>query len=153
MFGLLSIASAWVNNYSQLAAVRFLLGVMEAGLMPGLSYYMSRWYRRSELTFRLSLYISMAPLSGAVGGLLASGILRIQGFGPFPAGSWQTIFVLEGIITVLIGLVALILMPDRPETARFLTQEEKDVVTARLTSEPVFPMDGLLVDIQSNPPS
>ncbi|KIM93427.1 hypothetical protein OIDMADRAFT_61577 [Oidiodendron maius Zn] len=105
MFGLLSIASAWVNKHSQLAAVRFLLGVMEAGLMPGLGRTFG--IRHPENT----------------------------GFGPFPAGSWRTIFVLEGIITLLIGLVALILMPNRPETARFLTQEEKDVVTARLTSE------------------
>ncbi|KAH8889240.1 Tna1 protein [Thozetella sp. PMI_491] len=137
MFGLVSIASGWVNNYAQLAAVRFLLGVFECGMMPGLSYYMSRWYRRSELTFRLSIHISMAPLSGAVGGLLASGILRIQNFGTFPAGSWRTIFVLEGVITVIVGVLVLIFLPDRPETARFLNDEEKKVAIARVESERV----------------
>ncbi|KAH8886571.1 MFS transporter [Thozetella sp. PMI_491] len=141
LFGIVSIASAWVSNYSQLAAVRFLLGMVETGLMPGLSYYMSRWYRRSELTFRLSMYISAAPLSGAVGGLLASGILRIQGFGPFPAGSWRTIFVLEGIVTVIIGLVALAFLADRPETARFLTEEEKTIAINRVRSERVGTSD------------
>lgn len=59
-------------------------------MMPGIAYYMSRWYRRSELTFRLSMYIVMAALAGAFGGLLASGILLLDGFGQFH--SWQMIF-------------------------------------------------------------
>lgn len=49
--------------------------------MPGIAYYLSRWYRRSELAFRLGLYMTMAPLSGAFGGLLASGILKLSHFG------------------------------------------------------------------------
>src|SRR5699024_1183443 len=55
-------------------------GVFEAGMMPGIAYYMSRWYRRSELAFRLALYIVMAPLAGAFGGLLASAILTLDHF-------------------------------------------------------------------------
>lgn len=70
--------------------MRFVLGIFEAGMMPGIAYYMSRWYRRSELTFRLSMYIVMASLAGAFGGLLASGILSLDGFGRFH--SWQMIF-------------------------------------------------------------
>ncbi|KAK2060582.1 Tna1 protein [Colletotrichum caudatum] len=105
LFGLLTVASAYVNNYSQLAACRFLLGTAEAGVMPGSSYYLSRFYRHSELTFRLSLYIVMAPLAGAFGGLLASSILKMKGFGScVPAGSWRAIFVVEGAVTVAIGL-------------------------------------------------
>lgn len=64
-----------------MSGVRFLLGVFEAGMMPGIAYYLSRWYRRSELAFRLSLYIVAAPLAGAFGGLLASGILKLSHFG------------------------------------------------------------------------
>ncbi|TLD15420.1 uncharacterized protein PgNI_02140 [Pyricularia grisea] len=135
LFGLITIASSWVNSYAQLAVCRFLLGLAEAGLMPGLSYYLSRWYRRSELIFRLSMYISAAPLSGAVGGLLASGILRIPGFGSFPAGSWRTIFAVEGMITVLIGIAAMIFLADRPETARFLNAEEKSLAISRVRCE------------------
>jgi MFS family permease len=135
LFGLLSVAGGWVQNYSQLAGIRFALGVAECGLMPGLSYYLSRWYNRAELTFRLSIYISMAAVSGAVGGLLASGILKIQHFGPFGAGSWRTIFVLEGIVTIIIGLSALVVLPNSPETARFLSEEEKELVINRLKAE------------------
>ncbi|GKT70602.1 MFS transporter protein [Colletotrichum tofieldiae] len=138
LFGLLTVASAYVNNYSQLAACRFLLGIAEAGIMPGLSYYLSRFYKHSELTFRLSLYIVMAPLAGAFGGLLASAILRLKGFGArIPAESWRAIFVVEGVVTVAVGLLALVLLTDRPETARFLTPEEREIAIIRLRKERV----------------
>jgi len=59
-------------------------------MLPGIAYYMSRWYRRSELAFRLSLYIVMAPLAGAFGGLLASAILKLDHFGGLH--KWRMIF-------------------------------------------------------------
>lgn len=74
----------------QICGVRFVLGIFEAGMLPGIAYYMSRWYRRAELTFRLSMYIVMASLAGAFGGLLASAILRLPFFGRFHG--WQMIF-------------------------------------------------------------
>lgn len=89
-FGLCSIFTAFVSNVHQICGVRFVLGIFEAGMLPGIAYYMSRWYRRSELTFRLSLYIVMAPLAGAFGGLLASAILKLPNFGRFT--SWEMIF-------------------------------------------------------------
>lgn len=64
----MSIAFAFVHNEAQACAVRFLLGIFEAGVMPGLAYYLSRWYRKAELGFRLGLYIVMTPLAGAFGG-------------------------------------------------------------------------------------
>lgn len=137
-FGILTVASAYVKDYAQLAASRFLLGMFEAGVMPGLAYYLSRFYRRDELTFRLSLYIVMAPLAGAFGGLLASAILRLRALGPgIPARSWRAIFLLEGIMTVVVGIVSLAFLPDRPDTARFLTHEERQVATIRLKQERV----------------
>lgn len=89
-FGLASIFTAFVTNLSEACAVRFVLGIFEAGMLPGIAYYMSRWYRRAELTYRLSLYIVMSPLAGAFGGLLASGILTLDRFGRFE--NWQMIF-------------------------------------------------------------
>lgn len=103
--------------------------------MPGIAYYMSRWYRRSELAFRLGLYIVMAPLAGAFGGLLASGILTLDHFGSVQ--SWRMIFAIEGIITMGLGLIAFVTLTDRPETARWLSQEEKALAIARIQSERV----------------
>lgn len=96
---------------------------------------MSRWYRRSELAFRLSLYIVMAPLAGAFGGLLASAILTLDSFGSLTR--WRMIFAIEGIVTCLLSLIAFFTLTDRPETARWLSQEEKDLAIARVKSERV----------------
>ncbi|KAK4238349.1 major facilitator superfamily domain-containing protein [Achaetomium macrosporum] len=134
-FGIISVCTAFVHNFAQAAGVRFLLGIFEAGMMPGIAYYLSRWYRRSELTFRLSLYIVMAPMAGAFGGLLASGILSLDHFGGLH--TWRMIFGIEGIITIGISVISFFTLTDRPETARWLTQEEKDLAIARVKSERV----------------
>lgn len=134
-FGVCSICTAFVHNFSQAAAVRFLLGMFEAGMMPGIAYYLSRWYRRSELTFRLGLYIVMAPLAGAFGGLLASGILTLDSVGI--TKNWRMIFVVEGIITVGLSLISFLTLTDRPATARWLTPEEREMAIARVKSERV----------------
>ncbi|KAK4186369.1 putative transporter [Podospora australis] len=134
-FGAVSIATAFVNNFSQAAAVRFILGIFEAGMLPGIAYYLSRWYRRSELTFRLGLYIVMAPMAGAFGGLLASGILKLDSFGSLH--SWRMIFAIEGIITCVLAIISFFTLTDRPETARWLSAEEKELAIARIRSERV----------------
>lgn len=132
-FGACSIATAWVDTVPQAMGVRFLLGLFESGMNPGMAYYLSRWYRRSELTFRISLYIVSAPLSGAFGGLLASAILRLDHFGTLKA--WRMIFAIEGIITIGLGLIAFITLTDRPATAYWLSNNEKELAEARIRSE------------------
>ncbi|KAL1954041.1 hypothetical protein VTO42DRAFT_1819 [Malbranchea cinnamomea] len=135
LFGVSSLGTAFVNTVPAACGVRFVLGFFEAGMLPGIAYYMSRWYRRSELTFRLSLYIAMAPIAGAFGGLLASGILKLERFGSLT--TWRMIFGIEGIITIGLGVLAFFTLTDRPETARWLTEEEKALAVARIKSERV----------------
>lgn len=134
-FGIASIGTAFVHDIHSICGVRFVLGIFEAGMLPGIAYYMSRWYRRSELAFRLSLYIVMAPLAGAFGGLLASAILTLDHFGSLHR--WRMIFAIEGIVTCLLALISFFTLTDRPETARWLSQEEKDLAIARVKSERV----------------
>jgi len=134
-FGISSLGTAFVNDLSSACGVRFVLGVFEAGMLPGIAYYMSRWYRRSELAFRLSLYIVMAPLAGAFGGLLASAILKLPNFGGLH--KWRMIFAIEGIITCGLALIAFLTLTDRPETARWLTEAEKELAISRIKSERV----------------
>ncbi|KAJ9106061.1 hypothetical protein QFC20_004123 [Naganishia adeliensis] len=134
-FGILSIAFAFVQSFGAACAVRFLLGVAEAGMLPGISYYLSRWYTKDELAFRIAMYIVCAPLAGAFGGLLASGILKIDGIGS--VHRWEQIFLIEGIITTIIGIASYCLMTDRIETAKWLSQEEKDLAVARIKREQV----------------
>lgn len=93
-FGICSMGTAFVHNYPSLCGVRFLLGIFESAMQPSLAYYLSRWYKRDELTFRVSLYIVSASLAGAFGGLLASAILNLSSFGTLH--SWRMIFAIEG---------------------------------------------------------
>jgi len=141
IFGAVSVATGYVETIPQISGVRFLLGIFEAGMLPGIAYYLSRWYRRAELAFRLSLYMVMAPLAGAFGGLLASAILRLDHFGSI--SGWRMIFAIEGIITIGLGLLGFITLTDRPETARWLTAEEKKLAIARVKSERVGATDVL----------
>ncbi|KUI70731.1 hypothetical protein VM1G_05857 [Cytospora mali] len=134
-FGISSLGTAFVHNQAQASGVRFVLGAFEAGMLPGIAYYLSRWYRRSELAFRLSLYLVMAPLAGAFGGLLASGILKLSHFGGLH--TWRMIFGIEGIISIGLSLISFFTLTDRPHTARWLTQAEKDLAIARVKSERV----------------
>lgn len=93
-FGLTTIGTAYVKDFSSLCGVRFLLGTFEAGMMPSVVYYLSRWYTRAELTFRVSLFIIAASLAGAFGGLLSSAILSLHHFASLEG--WRMIFAIEG---------------------------------------------------------
>lgn len=104
-------------------------------MLPGIAYYLSRWYRRSELAFRLAMYIVMAPLAGAFGGLLASAILTLDSVGSLT--EWRMIFVIEGIITCGLSIIAFFTLTDRPATARWLSPEERELAMNRVRSERV----------------
>lgn len=134
-FGLFSMVMAFVQSYGAAIAVRFLLGIAEAGMLPSIAYYLSRWYRKDELTLRLGLYIMTAPSAGAFGGLLASGILKLNGIGS--VRTWEQIFLIEGIITMGIAIIGYLAMTDRIQTARWLSPEEKKLAEDRLRSEMV----------------
>lgn len=135
LFGIATICTAFVKTKNQLIAVRFILGIFEAGMLPGIAYYLSRWYRRSELSFRLGLYMITTPLAGAFGGLLASGILSLDKIGSLKG--WRMIFLVEGIITTLLGLIGLVILTDSPMSARWLSPEEKELAIERIKSERV----------------
>ena len=134
-FGVASIGTAFVNDLSAACGVRFVLGIFESGMMPCTSYYLSRWYRRAELTFRLSLFVVMAPLAGAFGGLLAGAILSLPNVGRLH--EWRMLFAVEGTITIGLSLLAFLTLTDRPETARWLTPEERVLAVERVKSERV----------------
>ncbi|KAF5585416.1 major facilitator superfamily transporter [Fusarium subglutinans] len=128
-FGICTTCTAFVNDFSTLCGLRFLLGIFEAAMLPANVYYLSRWYRRSELTFRLSFVIISASLAGAFGGLLASAILRLESFGSLH--SWRMIFAIE------VGVISFFTLTDRVETATWLSPEQKELANIRIMSERV----------------
>ncbi|KAG0306693.1 hypothetical protein BGZ98_001894 [Dissophora globulifera] len=130
IWGGIMMAMAAVTNATGLLVARFFLGVAECGLFPGVVYLFSVWYTRDEQALRNGIFFSTATMAGAFGGILAYGIARMEGVGGLHG--WQWIFILEGLPTVLLTLVVFCWLPDFPETAQFLTPEEKELAIARL---------------------
>ena len=88
------------------------------------------WYKRSEAQKRYSFFFSSTTLAGAFGGLLASAIGKMDKMRGFLA--WRWIFILEGVLTCVVALFFFFVIPDFPEEARWLTEEERAYVKARL---------------------
>ncbi|PPQ68016.1 hypothetical protein CVT24_002925 [Panaeolus cyanescens] len=128
-WGIIMTLMGLVKNYPQLVGVRICLGVAEAGLFPGVVYYLTFWYPRHMLQLRIGLFFGAASLAGAFSGLLAFGISFMSGTQGLLGWSW--IFILEGIATVAVGLLAFVIMVDFPATASFLTPEERSFVVAK----------------------
>jgi MFS family permease len=129
-WGLIMTLMGLVTNFSGLLAARWFLGIAEAGLFPGVNYYLSCWYKSSEIGARSALFFSAAALAGSFGGLLAAAIANMDGIGG--RAGWAWIFIIEGIATVFAGLFCWWMVFDWPETARFLTPEERIRVQRRL---------------------
>ena len=119
-----------VTNYTGLLVVRCALGLAEGGLFPGVTFYITLWYRRHECGLRMAIFFSAATLAGAFGGLLARGISEMDGIGGRPGWAW--IFIIEGLITVVVAAFAKWAINDYPATAKFLNTDERREVTARL---------------------
>ncbi|KAH7097519.1 major facilitator superfamily domain-containing protein [Auriculariales sp. MPI-PUGE-AT-0066] len=122
-----------VKNLDGLLAARAFLGIAQGGLFPGVSFYITMWYRRHECGLRMALFFSAATAAGAFGGVLARALIAMDGTAGRPGWAW--IFIIEGVITVALGLVAFFAMQDYPETATFLTPEEKTEVERRLKAD------------------
>ncbi|KAK0202517.1 MFS general substrate transporter [Desarmillaria ectypa] len=140
LWGVTMVIQGLVHNYGSLLGVRWLLGAFEAGLFPGINYYLSCWYKRSEFGVRAAVFFSAATVSGAFGGLLAAAISNMEGVGGKPAWAW--IFILEGLVTVVAGVASFWIIQDFPDTAKFLSETERTVVVRRLQGDDQFSANG-----------
>lgn len=133
-FGFVSMTTAFVKSFPGLLVARAALGVFEGGAMPGMAFFLSTFYKRNELLFRIGIYVSAASIAGAFGGLLAAGLSKIPTWGieGMRINAWRNIFFFEGIITMIIGLAAPKWMPTRPADAYFLNERERRIATERL---------------------
>ncbi|KAF5379314.1 hypothetical protein D9757_007661 [Collybiopsis confluens] len=139
-WGVMMTVQGLVHNYGGLLGMRWMLGMFEAGLFPGVNYYLSCWYKRSEFGIRAAIFFSAATVSGAFGGLLAAAISNMEGIGGKPAWAW--IFILEGLATVIAGVLSFFIIQDFPDTAKFLTEAERTVVVRRLQGDDQFSAAG-----------
>ncbi|KIK22519.1 hypothetical protein PISMIDRAFT_497651 [Pisolithus microcarpus 441] len=120
-----------VKSYPQLAAMRFLLGMAEAGFYPGVVFYLSMWYPEYKLIYRIALFTGAAAVAGAFSGLLAYAIGFMNNVGHLEGWSW--IFILQGLATIVVCLVGVFGLVDYPDTAKFLSAEEKRFIEQQRT--------------------
>ncbi|GEM06815.1 major facilitator superfamily protein [Rhodotorula toruloides] len=132
-FGAVTIGSAFISNFGEFVGVRILLGIFEGGVIPGIAFLLTRFYTRAELAFRIGVFLSWGPgLSGAFGGLLAAGLLNAK---VANLVRWEKIFVVEGIITMSLGLITIFTLPTSPEKTKWLNEEERALALRRLEIE------------------
>jgi len=132
-WGVLSIAMMYVSGVTSFYVLRFLLGVAEAGFLPGIIYYLGNWFPAKDRARALSWFMLAIPLSTVVGGPLAGVILTLDG--AYDLHGWQWLFLLEGIPAVVLGFVVLGFLTDSPAEARWLEPAEREWLATRMESE------------------
>ncbi|TPX12396.1 uncharacterized protein E0L32_006808 [Thyridium curvatum] len=130
------VGSAFVQNYAGLLATRLLLGAFESGLFPCLTLYLSTFYKPSEQARRVSYLFVAAALSGAFGGLLAYGLTSLHGAKGL--AGWRWLFLVEGVISIVVGILALFLLPDNFEVAWWLKEDDKALMRVRAEQVKIY---------------
>ena len=125
LWGIVSMATAFVHTEKMFLFLRFLLGACEAGLYPGGILYMTLWFPARKRAQLLGLFTGAATISGIIGGPIAGMLLDAMSHRPGGLASWQWLFILEGIPSVLLGVVTMFVMIDKIDNAKWLTSDQK----------------------------
>lgn len=133
-WGVMSALMVFVKTAMWFYVLRFVIGAMEAGFMPGVMLFFTYWFPANKRAQISALFLTSVPLSGVVGGPIAGFIMtRFEGVAHMPG--WQWLFLLEGIPTVLLGFAVLSLLTDRPADAKWLNAAERQVIERNLAAE------------------
>jgi MFS transporter, ACS family, tartrate transporter len=133
-WGIVSTCTMFVRDARSFYLVRILLGIAEAGFFPGIVLYLSYWFPARERARAVACFMMASPLSGAFGGVLSGSLLQ-RTDGAWGLRGWQWLFLIEGIPSVILGLVTWFYLTDRPEGARWLSPEERNWLAGRMARE------------------
>ncbi|GAB6125722.1 MFS transporter [Humidesulfovibrio idahonensis] len=152
-WGLAACAMSLVHAQWSFYGLRFLLGVAEAGFLPGIIYYLTLWYPQERRARAVALFMAATPVAGVIGAPVSGMLLDLHGL--LGLAGWQWLFVLEGLPAVLLGLSVLRYLPDGPAEARWLAPAESAALTAVLTpsakDEDARSMRRVLLDLLHSP--
>ncbi|KAH9834215.1 MFS general substrate transporter [Rhodofomes roseus] len=134
VWGLVSALTGVTHDYTGIIICRLFIGLPEAAFYPGAMYLLSRWYTRKELAFRGAIIYGGLLVSNAFGSLIAAGILGGME-GKMGIAAWRWLFYIEGAITICVGLLAMLLLPDYPHNTRWLTPAQRRLAQVRLAED------------------
>lgn len=132
-WGLISGAMAFVQGETSFYVLRFLLGAAEAGFFPGIILYLSYWFPARHRAGVTAFFMAAAPISTALGSPVSASLLQMHGIWGF--AGWQWLFIIEAIPALLLGIVVLIYMTDRPEKAKWLADDERAWLVDEMNAE------------------
>jgi MFS transporter, ACS family, tartrate transporter len=133
-WGIVTVVTAFVRTAHQFYAVRFVLGVAEGSFFPGMIVYLTHWFRLSDRAKAIASLMAAVPAASVLGSLLAGWLLSIRWFG---MAGWRWLFVVEGIPPVILGIVTLFYLTDRPVQARWLSEAQRNWISQELEAESV----------------
>jgi len=132
VWGCISVAMAWVHSREAFYTMRFLLGVAEAGFFPGMILYLTYWFPKRQHGLAVARFMTAVPAAGLLGGLIAAKVLTMTACG---LPGWKWLFIITGVPSVLLGIVVLFVLTNKPEQATWLTEEEKRILLDHLRAE------------------
>jgi D-galactonate transporter len=132
-WGLISSAMAIIKTPAGFYALRFLLGVAEAGFFPGVIYYLGLWFPARERASAVARFMTATAISGIVGGPLSGALFTLDGVAGL--AGWQWIFIAEGIPSIVLGITTLFFLTDHPAAAKWLSTEERSYLDATMRVE------------------
>jgi MFS family permease len=133
-WGVISVGMMFVRTPTAFYIMRFLLGVAEAGFFPAIVLYLTYWFPASRRSKMTALFMTGIPMSGVIGGPL-SGWLMTELAGAHGMAGWQWLFLLEGLPTVVLGVMAYLYLDDKVQDATWLTDAQKAVIERKLEDE------------------
>ena len=132
-WGIFASATAFVTGSTSFGVVRFLLGMAEAGFFPGLILYFTYWFPARHHARIVSGFLIGLPIAVAAGAPISTALMGLHGM--FGLKGWQIMYLAEGIPTVIIGIATYFVLTNKPEQAKFLTQQERDWLVTKIASE------------------
>ncbi|KAJ9639170.1 hypothetical protein H2204_003780 [Knufia peltigerae] len=135
-WSVVTLGTGFIKNYAQALVMRLLLGACEAGLFPCLTFFISTVYTRGSQAKRVASLYGASALSGAFGGLIAYGIQTMGERNGLEA--WRWLFIIEGIISFVLGGLCWLTLPSTAEKAWFLNEEEKELMMARKQRDAIY---------------
>jgi ACS family tartrate transporter-like MFS transporter len=132
VWGALAALCGLINTAEQFYWVRFFLGVAQAGFFPGIIVYLTYWFRYEDRAKAVAMFMMAIPTSNMVGAAVAAGLMRLDWLG---WNGWRWLLILEGLPTLILGVVAFFYLTDRPKDARWLDEDERRWITIELERE------------------